>query len=124
MFTVTGENVHEGKPTWAGPVAAIISGPQGPAGANGANGKDYLIYIGDTLTGTSGPNNYSGIIPVDDFNRVPATDEYFTALYKQTLTSGSRLSYCLLQVAITSDSGALCQVVKSELLNITDVVTK
>ena len=92
-------------------------GQQGPAGANGANGKDYLIYIGDTLTGTSGPNNYSGIIPVDDFNRVPATDEYFTALYKQTLTSGSQLSYCLLQVATASDSGALCQVVKAELLN-------
>lgn len=90
---------------------------KGPAGANGANGKDYLIYIGDTLTGTSGPNNYSGIIPVDDFNRVPATDEYFTALYKQTLTSGSQLSYCLLQVAAASDSGALCQVTKAELLN-------
>lgn len=90
---------------------------KGPAGANGANGKDYLIYIGDTLTGTSGPNNYSGIIPVDDFNRVPATDEYFTALYKQTLTSGSQLSYCLLQVATASDSGALCQVTKAELLN-------
>lgn len=90
---------------------------KGPAGANGANGKDYLIYKGDTLTGTSGPNNYSGIIPVDDFNRVPATDEYFTALYKQTLTSGSQLSYCLLQVATASDSGALCQVVKAELLN-------
>ena len=117
VFTVTGEDVHEGKPTWAGPVTAIINGPQGPAGANGTNGKDYLIYIGDTLTGTSGPNNYSGIIPVDDFNRVPATDEYFTALYKQTLTSGSQLSYCLLQVATASDSGALCQVVKAELLN-------
>lgn len=117
VFTVTGEDVHEGKPTWAGPVTAIINGPQGPAGANGTNGKDYLIYIGDTLTGTSGPNNYSGIIPVDDFNRVPATDEYFTALYKQTLTSGSQLSYCLLQVATASDSGALCQVTKAELLN-------
>lgn len=92
-------------------------GPQGPAGANGANGKDYLIYKGDTLTGTSNPNNYSGVIPVDDFNRIPATDEYFIALYKQTLTSGSQLSYCLLQVAMASDSGALCQVVKSELLN-------
>ena len=117
VFTVTGEDVHEGKPTWAGPVTAIINGPQGPAGANGTNGKDYLIYKGDTLTGTSGPNNYSGIIPVDDFNRVPATDEYFTALYKQTLTSGSQLSYCLLQVATASDSGALCQVTKAELLN-------
>lgn len=117
VFTVTGEDVYEGKPTWAGPVTAIINGPQGPAGANGTNGKDYLIYIGDTLTGTSGPNNYSGIIPVDDFNRVPATDEYFTALYKQTLTSGSQLSYCLLQVATASDSGALCQVTKAELLN-------
>jgi hypothetical protein len=38
VFTVTGEDVHEGKPTWTGPVTAIINGPQGPEGPTGPRG--------------------------------------------------------------------------------------
>ena len=115
VFTVTGEDVHEGKPTWAGPVTAIINGPQGPAGANGTNGKDYLIYKGDTFTGTSTPERFATTVSNDDFNRAPVTGEYFNALYKETSsTYGDKLSYCIFEVALAAESGTLVSVFETE----------
>lgn len=92
-----------------------LQGPQGPAGANGTNGKDYLIYKGDTFTGTSTPERFATTVSNDDFNRAPVTGEYFNALYKETSsTYGDKLSYCIFEVALAAESGTLVSVFKTE----------
>lgn len=110
VFTVTGEDVHEGKPTWAGPVTAIINGPQGPAGANGTNGKDYLIYKDIPLNnGTMpSPTNYVNL-DLNEFSRTPIIDENFTIVYRYGSNSvGIRNYYCVMRVVSISGTSVRC----------------
>lgn len=104
VFTVTGEDVHEGKPTWAGPVTAIINGPQGPAGANGTNGVDgKSVYIYTEVLNHANPMTVGGTIQCQTsaYTGTPTTGEEFILMIKNDYDKNTYLA-----IAVVAGTGS------------------